>query len=180
MEFIEICLILAGVLLLALAAKGEKKPPDNTDTRFPGPPLSDTSYENSVKLQRALTELVNELHTLSRDVTLDMEQKLLELKELLQLADTKLEEISLKEAGYRHTDRAPERDADNEAGTSPHSHEPQSGSNGVEASSSSSNRYQQIYDLADEGLPINDIARNMHMGKGEIQLILSLRGKGSS
>ncbi len=31
--------------------------------------------------------------------------------------------------------------------------------------------------MDDEGLPINEIARRMNMGKGEIQLILSLREK---
>ena len=39
-------------------------------------------------------------------------------------------------------------------------------------------RYRKIYQMQDEGLPIDEIARSMSMGKGEIQLILSLREKG--
>ena len=181
MEFIEVCLILAGVSLLALAVNWKKRQAAKGETPPSKPIVSGASYENSVKLQKALTELVNELHTLSRDVTLDMEQKLSELKELLQLADNKLEELSLKEAGGRHTDKAaPEWHADNDTGARSYHGEPQNTSDGVEFPSSSSNRYQQVYDMADEGLPIDDIARSMQMGKGEIQLILSLRGKGPS
>lgn len=36
-------------------------------------------------------------------------------------------------------------------------------------------RYEAIYRLADDGITVEDIARQMQMGKGEVQLILSLR-----
>jgi len=181
MALIEIFLILSGVALLVIAINWGNKQKADADSPPPPPLLSDTSYENSVKLQKALTELVNELHTLSRDVTLDMEQKLSELKELLQLADTKLEELSAKETGGHNADGAPhEWSVDNDGGARLYDHEPQIVPSDADAVPSSSNRYQQIYDMADEGLPIDDIARSMEMGKGEIQLILSLRGKGPS
>ena len=36
-------------------------------------------------------------------------------------------------------------------------------------------RYEAIYRLADEGRTVEEIAQQLQMGKGEVQLILSLR-----
>jgi hypothetical protein len=178
MQFFEVFLIVVGAMLLALAAWLGKRRDEEEDRRAPRQIVSGLSGGNAVKLQTSLTELLNELHTLSRDMTVDLEQKLSELKELLQLADTKLEELSSANSRGRHMGNSPSRqrtDGDS-LPKQPHP-ELQITVEDDDAPPPPPNRYQQIYRMADEGFRLDDIARHVQMGKGEIQLILSLRKK---
>ncbi|RJP69876.1 MAG: DUF2802 domain-containing protein [Candidatus Abyssobacteria bacterium SURF_17] len=169
---LEILFMAAGAALLALAAWLGKRQEMERIRSEPRQIVSGISPQGAAKFQASLTQLLHELHTLSRDVTLDLEQKLSELKELLQQADTKLEELGaterVKEKG-NGAEQAKELEADS-AEADLHETEEE----GI-ALSSPTNRYHQIYQLADEGLPVDEIARRMQMGTGEIQLILSLR-----
>lgn len=176
MEYIEIILITAGVLLLMLAAYFGKR--QKAEAAPPKQPIPGLSADSAAKLQTSLTELVNELYTLSQDVTSDLDQKLSELKELVQLADTKLAEASRTDTDTQFVDRpSEERRTDMEASTRSPDPELQITVENENAPPPPINRYQQIYKMADDGLPIADIARRVQMGKGEIQLILSLRKK---
>ncbi len=178
MLFFEIFLITAGALLLALAVYFGKEQKDRIENPVEEQPLAHISTENAAKLQTSLTVLLNELHSMSRDMTVDLEQKLSELKELLQQADTKLEELSLAEPTEQLPNMLkmePEKERIDSA-EAPHS-EFQNTAEHDTAAPPSSNRYEQIYRMADEELPVDEIARRMQMGKGEIQLILSLREK---
>jgi TolA-binding protein len=177
MQSVEVFFIASGLLLLVLAywlGTREKieAEPGSVQT---APALS---AENAAKLQVSLTELLNEIQTLSRDVTLDLEGKLSELKELLQLADKKREELSSEEVEDMEIREKPaERQAYETDSLDTSNPELQITVEDDEAPPLPPNRYQQIYQLADQGYSLDEIARAVEMGKGEIQLILSLRKK---
>jgi hypothetical protein len=177
MQSIEVFLIAAGALLLVLAfwlGTREKIEAEPSPTPQPAPGLSP---ENAARLQASLTELLNEIQTLSRDITFDLEQKLSELKELLQLADRKSEELSsVNSGGRRMREQSAERQTSVES--PPDTPDPElQVTVEDDAPTLPPNRYQQIYQLADQGFSLDEIARTVQMGKGEIQLILSLRKK---
>jgi hypothetical protein len=128
-------------------------------------------------LQISLTELLRELHTLSNDMTVDLEEKLAELKEVLQQADNKLEEMSAVTTQVKPTVELP---PESSAEPDPLDALLDEGPAEIPASNAApvpTGRYRDIYEMDDKGLPISEIARRMNMGKGEIQLILSLREK---
>ena len=179
MQLVDVCLIAAGTVLLALwvylskrRETGPAPPPDEG-------PRPDLSVENAARLETSLTQLRQELHNLSGDMTVDLEQKLAELKEMLQLADKKLEEIAAAEVEKQPADRpAAEHEVKREDSPKPSEEELQLTVEDNFAPQLPPNRHRKIYELAEQGLPIDEIARLMQMGKGEIQLILSLREKG--
>ncbi len=176
MPLVEICLILIGALLLVLSVFFERKHGEIAAPPAPKQLNHSLTAENALKLQSSLTELLRELQTLGQDVTVDLEGKLVELKELLHLADKKLGELSEAENKFAPPQpEEPQKDNQAPAAASP-SPELQIT---VEDDfpSATANRYQQIYQMADEGLSVDEIARRTQMGKGEIQLILSLRKK---
>ncbi len=177
MQSIEVVFIGAGILLLVVAywlGTRIKVEVESAPAMQAAPALSP---ENATKLQASVTELLNEIQTLSRDVTIDLEQKLLELKELLQLADMKREELSSEMVeDIEVREKTAERQTNKAVSTDRPSPELQITVEDDEAPSLP-NRYQQIYQLADQGYSLDEIARDVQMGKGEIQLILSLRTK---
>ena len=178
MQSAEIFLIAAGILLIVVAYwLGTREKPEAT----PSPAIersSTLSPENAAQLQASLTELLNEIQTLSRDVTIDLEQKLSELKELLQLADRKREElISANSEDEQMHEEPAKRRADTINPVNTPDPELEVSVEDEDAPTMPSSRYQQIYQLADQGYSLDEIARAVQMGKGEIQLILSLRKK---
>ena len=178
MHSVEVLLIGAGVLLLVFAywlGTREKVESESGPAMQAAPGLSP---ENATKLQASLTELLNEIQTLSRDVTIDLEQKLSELKELLQLADKKREELSSEKVGdMKKREKTAERQTNETISIDKPNPELEITVEDDDAPPLPSNRYQQIYQLADQGYSLDEIARAVQMGKGEIQLILSLRKK---
>jgi hypothetical protein len=257
MSNIEFILIAAGALLLLASAYMEIR---QAETPAPAPspgqqPLP--SLESAEKMRDSLAELLQELHVLSSDVTLDLEKKLSELKESLQQADIKIEKMAsvaaaeetpvpptepdvespalspetqspedIREESQEEPIEEPQEEVEDEPEKEPSQdpdveHEGQfadrlaekivdereeiqgdtlelSGRSVPEVSGPKVSRseeeietvaeaepvappvgrYRKIYQMQDEGLPIDEIARQMSMGKGEIQLILSLREKG--
>jgi hypothetical protein len=178
MSSIEFIFIATGLLLLiasVLLGRRQKARPEGLEQQPPQPVIP--TNEDAEKLQKSLTELLRELHTLSNDMTVDLEEKLAELKEMLQQADNKLEEMSAATVENRPIDDAfPEPSAETNPLDVLLDDEPvKVGENN--AAPVPTGRYREIYQMDDEGLPINEIARRMNMGKGEIQLILSLREK---
>lgn len=177
MSNIEFIFIATGIVLLIVSALLGRRPKAEPEPLERQPPQLVPTYEDAEKLQISLTELLRELHALSNDMTVDLEEKLAELKEVLQQADNKLEEMSAATVENRPIDEPlqglstetdpldvllddePAKVAENNTAPVP------------------PGRYREIYQMDDEGLPINEIARRMNMGKGEIQLILSLREK---
>ena len=177
MSSIEFIFIATGILLLIVSALLGRRQETEPKTHEQPPPQPASSNEDADKLQISLTELLRELHTLSNDMTVDLEEKLTELKEVLQQADNKLEEMSAATAEDKPPVEPPP-ESSTEAGSLDAllDEEPEEVSENNEAPVPTG-RYREIYEMDDEGLPINEIARRMNMGKGEIQLILSLREK---
>jgi len=179
MQSLEIFLMATGVVLLLLTFYfGRTRQADESPPSAPREPVPDISIEKAGKLRTSLTELIQELSAMSRDMTMDLEQKLSELKDLLQLADKKLEELA--RASTRKKEKAeqiPEQQETKESPPEPPAPEPQPAAESEASAPQSSNRYQKIYEMADANHSIDEIARSMQMGKGEIQLILSLRKK---
>lgn len=177
MQVFEIFLIAAGVLLLLLSVWLGRK--QGTGPEPPARPPVDPSLEASAKLQSSLAELLGELHSLSTGMTADLEEKLTELKEVLQLADKKLERMSEADTKEKPvSEPMPEQPEEEATSAGPAASEPQPTAEKDPYPSSLTGRYREIYQMDDQGLPIDEIARRMQMGKGEIQLILSLREKG--
>jgi hypothetical protein len=176
MQSIEILLILAGALLVVISIYLERKQRAEMTVPLPKQPALGLTAENALKLQSSLTELLRELQTLGHDVTVDLEGKLGELKELLHLADKKLGELSeAEDKGAPARSEQPKKDKQAPLATT-RSPELQITVED-EYQSQPTNRYQEIYRMADAGLSTDEIARRAQMGKGEIQLILSLRKK---
>jgi len=177
MQLLEIFLIAAGALLLILSARPDRKNGAGSQPPEREQPPADPSIETAAKLQTSLSELLGELHSLSGSMATDLEKRLVELKEVLQLADKKLEKMT--KAGMNKksaSEPAPEQPAEEETGATPAS-QPRPTEEEKPTPASLTGRYREIYQMEDQGLPIDEIARQMQMGKGEIQLILSLREK---
>jgi hypothetical protein len=177
MSTIEFIFIAAGILLLIAAALLGRRQETEPEPREQKPPQPASSNKDAEKLQISLTELLRELHTLSNEMTVDLEEKLAELKEVLLQADNKLEEMSAATAEDKPTvEPLPESSTETDPLDALLDEEPaEVRENNV--APVPTGRYREIYEMDDEGLPINEIARRMNMGKGEIQLILSLREK---
>ncbi|GAB4347004.1 MAG: hypothetical protein Kow0099_28720 [Candidatus Abyssubacteria bacterium] len=172
MLFLEALLIIGGIALLTASFLLGRR--QDGASYAASPAMPGLSAPNAVKLYSQLTELIHELHTISRDVTFDLEEKLAQLKELLQVADTKLEGLTSADAPGFDTQPAAQSDFLDE--TPPVEWDPEADI-GRQGSPAHLDRYRRIYELADQGLPIDEISRQVEMGKGEIQLILSLRDK---
>jgi len=176
MQTLEIICMLAGVGLLVAVALLGKRQKDDREQRLPDQRQPDLSPEGSAKLQTSLMELLRELHTLSNDMTVDLDQKLTELKEVLQQADNKLEEIA-SAGGEEEPAEENESPLGIEAADPTDGYESEPPEAHDDDAAAPTGRYKEIYQMEDEGLPIEEIARRLSMGKGEIQLILSLREK---
>jgi hypothetical protein len=177
MLFIEIFFIVAGTGLLVLSHHFGKRQESNGGPHSTTPIPSTASINHALKLQNSLNELFRELQSLSQGITDDLEEKLGRLKDLLQLADNKCVELSSAGEGNgagdgRHSNGDEARKALDSQPSELHLIVEDD-----ESPQTASARYQQIYQLADEGLSLDEIARHVQMGKGEIQLILSLRKK---
>jgi hypothetical protein len=177
MQLIEICFIGIGALLLALAFYLGRRQPDKDKDTARDQAIKGISPEKAVRLQTSLMQLFHELQTLGNDMSLDLEKKLSELKELLHLADTTRGEESTTEPETESSAEPDMEERGEREEPEPLETEPSSTVEEEIAPPPLSHRYSEIFQMAEAGFPIEEIARRMHMGKGEIQLILSLRQK---
>ncbi|RJP22008.1 MAG: hypothetical protein C4520_08920 [Candidatus Abyssobacteria bacterium SURF_5] len=173
---LEIFLIISGIGLISLSF-WIGKPDQNGEGKNLVP--SNASINHALKLQGSLNELLHELQGLSQEVTNDLEEKLGQLKELLQLADIKCKELSSPGAGNgdAEDDFDMQAEQEEEYDASPSEQLIMNEDEDEDEPLLPPGRYQEIYTLADEGRSLDEIARHVRMGKGEIQLILSLRKK---
>lgn len=175
MQLAEILLISAGLFMLACAFYLGKRQA-NRDSAASNKAAADMSRENASRLQISLMQLLDELQALSGEMTADLEEKLSELKELLHLADTTIGEMSVPESTEEPPSEAgKEGNADKEDNAEQSETELQPAAEEEMTPSPLLERYNEIFHMAEEGLTIDEIARRTQMGKGEIQLILSLR-----
>lgn len=141
----------------------------------------DDAVTRAQDLAAATRALTRELEKVGGDVAEQAADRLRALQSAVAEADTRLE--ALKRGGERpappppspvasgprpaqHNDRPSRLDVtvDDEGAR------PGAGASGV------SERHRRIYALADSGHTLEEIAQQMRMGKGEVQLVLSLRG----
>ena len=170
MLIIELFFITSGIALLGMAFWLGKQDEEQEAAGVATIP-STASINHALKLQNSLNELLHELQSLSQEITDDLEAKLDQLKDLLRIADTKCEELASTEPGGAGAQ--PSRDEQLEP-------QPPDLDLTIEDEGTvpaPSNRYRQIYQMADDGCSLDEIARHVRMGKGEVQLILSLRKK---
>lgn len=195
MQDIELILIAVGALLIIVSALLGRRKGAEPESPAPPMPAPDVSPEGAVELKASLAELLRDLQELNDDMTADLEDKLAELKEALEEADNKLEEMAAAGIGQNPPEEPSEEPSQEPSGgtgpeprwpsESEESQEPQESREPLEPREqeedmpmpSPTGRYGEIYRLEDGGLPVEEIARRMNMGKGEIQLILSLREK---
>jgi hypothetical protein len=172
----ELFFVMTGIALLVLAFwLGEGASSGVVGRTTPVP--STASINHALKLQNSLNELLRELQSLSQEVTNDLEEKLGQLKDLLQIADMKYEALSAPDDGNDGNGEPEYQFAERKPPLEPQNSELELTIEDDEAPPMPSARYRQIYQLADDGCSLDEIARHLRMGKGEIQLILSLRKK---
>lgn len=195
MQDIELILIAVGALLIIVSALLGRRKGAEPESPAPPMPAPGVSPEGAVELKASLAELLRDLQELNDDMTADLEDKLAELKEALEEADNKLEEMAAAGIGQNPPEEPSEEPSQEPSGgtgpeprwpsESEESQEPQESREPLEPREQEENipmpsptgRYGEIYRLEDGGLDVEEIARRMNMGKGEIQLILSLREK---
>ncbi len=137
----------------------------------------------------AMVSLLEQQRTLSNQITDTLEKKARELKELIEQAEQTIARLAARASTFSaaQTDSEPEQtdeDAAPEVGTGraeraalfgtvrtvPPVKSPLPGSK-----LSSEEKQRLIYEYADAGMDIHEIAREMKIGKGEVKLVLSLR-----
>ncbi len=178
MYSIEIFFIAAGIGLLALSFWIGQRQNGQSHSGAQTPVPSTASINHALKLQNSLNELLQELQGLSQEITDDLEGKLGQLKDLIRLADNRCEQLAA--AGLGNGGQNSFSNLQNEEPPDSGDHPASDLHVTVEDEETPpmpSTRYQQIYQMADEGLSLDEIARQVGMGKGEVQLILSLRRK---
>lgn len=114
-------------------------------------------------LTEAMGRFTSELKTTFNNIISKIEYKAKELESLIAEADKRIEKLNTQEpisAGIKPVDEGNK-----------------SVSQTYRGSTNFKERYQEIFDLNDQGLDIDKIAKKTNMDKGEIQLILNLRKK---
>ena len=146
----------------------KKKPRDPLSR----PPEAGLARQRSV--EREMSSLLVELSEMARQMTGQLDTRAAKLEALLQEADEKIALLRslgggggpggggpqgvLVEAKLLEADAVPMRPAEDPA-------------------SVADPRHAEVYDLADEGRSAQDIARQTGRPRGEIELILALRGR---
>ncbi len=151
--------------------KNRKK---NTDS------LDDLSYRKNMAQQRhverEMQSLLVELSDMSRKMTAQIDSRTTKLELLLEEADAKLAELrALSENLPRPSDRYRTDVADMGMGSTNTSSAFRTKS--VTAEPAVDPRHAEVYSLADQGRSAAEIADGLRRPRGEIELILALRGK---
>jgi len=119
-----------------------------------------TGQAQSHELQQSMREMMLELEQLSREINSQVDTRLRALNLLVQEADEKIRQLQrLGGLGDRPGAQFPTPPPPRKE---PH---PQA----------ASERYAQVYALAEKGLSVVEIARDLKMMTGEVELILALR-----
>lgn len=132
-------------------------------------PMSDTPARTTLAqhrhVEREMETLLVELSEMSRKMTAQIDSRSTKLQLLIEEADQKIEQLRAAQAAaprsaidrYRIMDVEPNPPDDVEASIDP--------------------RHAEVYMLADQGRSTAEIADGLRRPRGEIELILALRGK---
>jgi hypothetical protein len=156
-----ICLVLLVAVYLILRPKMKKKDPLERRQQQPSPPGGLTLAQQR-GLERDMSTLVTELLDMSRQMTAQMETRAAKLEILLKEADDKIAQL------HALTSHAQNGDGQPAASSAPAASAPPAASQ-----SATDPRYERIYALAAQGQSIPQIAREVGMPSGEIEVILA-------
>ena len=143
--------------------------------------------EKTATVMEAMLKLLEQQRALSNEITDSLTKRAEELKELIRQADETIARLAARVSTFS-TPRTETEDADVET-------LPEVGTDRAERAAlfgtvrnisptrsplpgsrlSSEDKQRLIYEYADAGLDIHQIAREMKIGKGEVKLVLSLR-----
>lgn len=150
------------ILLRYVAKKRKKDPLTDSPVRF--------SLSQHKAVEREMQNLLVELSDMSRQITAQLDTRSAKLDALIREADEKIAELRALSEGQPNV--APSRAYDSyRLPTSP-----------IQPASSSllnneDPRHAAVYQLADQGKSAPQIAAELGRAKGEIELILALRGQ---
>jgi hypothetical protein len=139
------------VIIRPMRQKKQKDPLDRSPTQ--------TSLAQQRAVERDMSNLLVEYEQMIRKMTAHLDTRAAKLEILLKEADEKLAELASANG------RAPSKRADEQADPSP-----------AAADSEPDKRYAEIYKLADKGQSAKEIAKSINCPRGEVDLILALRG----
>jgi len=137
----------------------------------------------------AMVSLLEQQRTLSNKITDTLEKKTRELKELIEQAEQTIASLAARVSTFTPPQAESEPEETDEADA------PEVGTGRAERAAlfgsvttvppartplpgsrlSSEEKQRLIYEYADAGMDIHEIAREMKIGKGEVKLVLSLR-----
>ena len=145
--------------------------------------------QKTAAVMDAMMELLEQQRTLSNEITDSLTKRAEELKELIRQADETIARLAARASTFTTPQVEPEpEDADEEP-------LPEVGTDRAERAAlfgtvrsvsptrfplpgsrlSAEDKQRLIYEYADSGMDIHEIAREMKIGKGEVKLVLSLR-----
>lgn len=152
-------LVIAGVLTIVYVVmrplRGKKKDPLARNAS-----RGNLAQERAV--ERDMSNLLVELSQMSRQITAQLDTRTMKLELLIKEADERI--AALQKATHPASDS---RDSMSRELSSPAQSRP--------TTSLIDARYQEIYDLADQGKSAQEIASKLARPRGEIELILALR-----
>ncbi|MDI6703100.1 MAG: hypothetical protein QME40_00210 [bacterium] len=127
-----------------------------------------------IEFRDNVTKLITDFNRVSNTNINILEDKIEDLNRTIELADQRIIKLNLLINDLQIMANKCERVLGNK-GLSPHtdaSLEPISQDQG------GSSKYNKIYELASGGSSIEDIAKSVDMSKGEVKLVLGLKGRG--
>jgi len=166
-----ICLGLLAAVYLILRPKMRKKDPLARQLQQQQQNPGGLTLAQQRGLERDMSTLVTELLDMSRQMTAQMETRAAKLEILLKEADDKIAQLRALSGHAQNGDGQPAAQAPVPAAPT---------QSAPAAQTSNDPRYEQIYALASQGQSVSQIAREVGMPSGEIELILAFwrTGKG--
>jgi hypothetical protein len=156
--------ILGAAYLIMRSAKNKKKDPlAGENNRM--------TLAQQRSTERQMQSLLVELSEMARQITAQLDTRSTKLELLIREADEKL--AALNDANNRHPSRPTFPIPDDEDVPPPIRLHP-------EKPAAPDPRYAEVYALADQGLPVPQIASRLGRPTGEVELILALRQKRST
>lgn len=131
-------------------------------------------------VERDMQNLLVELSEMSRQISAQLDTRAAKLELLVREADEKIASLqslrSLQQAGTGER-AGPGAEPGSSA---PAGHDGPASSRSASASDPIDPRHRPIYDLADRGLEVSQIAQQLERPRGEVELILALRANRKS
>jgi hypothetical protein len=166
MQWLPLAALVIGVLyIFVLRPMGRKKTKDPMEEESALKTLAQQRH-----VEREMQHLLVELSEMSRKMTAQIDTRATKLELLIEEADAKIEQLRALSAAAGPSARERfriDRDPDDAAPVLVP----------ADRNRSTDPRHEEIYSLADQGRSPAEIADGLHRPRGEIELILALRGK---